>query len=75
VSRSSFPASWSSPGRRASSATCREPYREDTSIRGESVRVEREGEHLASFALTNARRVCADLLTGFSSLLDGDASG
>ena len=52
----------------------RKPYREDTSIRGESVRVEREGEQSRSFALKRAPEL-RGLLTGFSSLLTGDASG
>src|SRR5262245_2290360 len=49
----------------------REPYREDTSIRGESVRVEREGEPPRSFALKRAPEL-RGLLTGFSALLSGD---
>jgi len=49
----------------------REPYREDTSIRGESVRVEREGEQPRSFALKRAPEL-RGLLTGFSALLSGD---
>ena len=52
----------------------RKPYREDTSIRGESVRVEREGEQPRSFALKRAPEL-RGLLTGFSSLLTGDAAG
>lgn len=52
----------------------REPYREDTSIRGESVRVEREGEQPRSFALKRAPEL-RGLLTGFSALLSGDVSG
>jgi len=52
----------------------RKPYREDTSIRGESVRVEREGEQARSFALKRAPEL-RGLLTGFSSLLTGDAQG
>jgi outer membrane lipoprotein carrier protein LolA len=52
----------------------RKPYREDTSIRGESVRVEREGEQSRSFALKRAPEL-RGLLTGFSSLLTGDVSG
>jgi hypothetical protein len=51
----------------------REPYREDTSIRGESVRVEREGEQPRSFALKRAPEL-RDLLTGFSALLSGDVT-
>jgi hypothetical protein len=52
----------------------RKPYREDTSIRGESVRVEREGEQSRSFALKRAPEL-RGLLTGFSSLLSGDVAG
>jgi hypothetical protein len=52
----------------------REPYREDTSIRGESVRVEREGEPPRSFALKRAPEL-RGLLTGFSALLTGDVPG
>lgn len=52
----------------------RRPYREDTSIRGESVRVEREGEQSRSFALKRAPEL-RGLLTGFSSLLTGDVPG
>lgn len=52
----------------------RKPYREDTAIRGESVRVEREGEQARSFALKRAPEL-RGLLTGFSSLLTGDAPG
>jgi Outer membrane lipoprotein carrier protein LolA-like len=52
----------------------REPYREDTSIRGESVRVEREGEQPRSFALKRAPEL-RGLLTGFSALLTGDVPG
>lgn len=48
------------------------PYREDTSIRGESVKVEREGEKPRSFALKHAPEL-RGLLTGFSALLSGDA--
>jgi hypothetical protein len=51
----------------------REPYREDTSIRGESVRVEREGEQPRSFALKRAPEL-RGLLTGFSALLSGDVT-
>ncbi len=43
----------------------RQPYREDTAIRGESVRVEREGEPPRSFALearTGAARSAHGLL-------------
>ena len=52
----------------------RKPYREDTSIRGESVRVEREGEQSRSFALKRAPEL-RGLLTGFSALLAGDVPG
>ena len=52
----------------------RKPYREDTAIRGESVRVEREGEPPRSFALKRAPEL-RGLLTGFSSLLTGDVAG
>jgi hypothetical protein len=51
----------------------RQPYREDTSIRGESVRVEREGEPPRSFALRRAPEL-RGLLDGFSALLAGDAA-
>ena len=52
----------------------RRPYSEDTSIRGESVRVQREGEQPRSFALKRAPEL-RGLLTGFSSLLTGDVPG
>ena len=52
----------------------RQPYREDTAIRGESVRVEREGEPARSFGLKRAPEL-RGLLTGFSALLSGDAAG
>jgi hypothetical protein len=48
------------------------PYRENTSIRGESVKVEREGEKPRSFALKHAPEL-RGLLNGFSALLTGDA--
>jgi hypothetical protein len=51
----------------------RQPYREDTSIRGESVRVEREGSPPRSFALRRAPEL-RGLLDGFSALLAGDAA-
>jgi hypothetical protein len=51
----------------------REPYVENTYIRGESVRVERQGETVRSFALKRAPEL-RSLLTGFSALLTGDAS-
>lgn len=47
------------------------PYRENTTIRGESVKVEREGEKPRSFALKHAPEL-RGLLTGFSALLAGD---
>jgi Outer membrane lipoprotein carrier protein LolA-like len=50
-----------------------QPYREDTSIRGESVRVEREGAPPRSFALRRAPEL-RGLLDGFSALLAGDAA-
>jgi hypothetical protein len=50
------------------------PYREDTAIRGESVRVVREGEPPRSFALKRAPELHG-LLSGFSSLLAGDVPG
>lgn len=48
-----------------------EPYREITSINGESVRVEREGEAPRTFALRRAPEL-RGLLTAFSALLAGD---
>jgi len=51
-----------------------QPYREVTTIRGESVRVEREGQPARSFALKRAPEL-RGLLNGFSSLLNGDAGG
>jgi hypothetical protein len=47
------------------------PYREHTSIRGESVKVEREGEKPRSFALKHAPEL-RGLLSGFSAMLAGD---
>ena len=47
------------------------PYREDTEIRGESVRVSREGEPVRSFALKRAPEL-SGLLTAFTALLAGD---
>ena len=47
------------------------PYREDTEIRGESVRVSREGEPVHSFALKRAPEL-SGLLTAFAALLAGD---
>ena len=49
------------------------PYREKTTIRGESVRVEREGEMPRTFALKRAPEL-RGLLTAFSALLAGDPS-
>ena len=49
------------------------PYIENTYIRGESVRVERQGEPVRSFALKRAPEL-RSLLTGFSALLTGDAT-
>ena len=49
-----------------------EPYRETVAIRGESVRVEREGEPPRSFGLNRAPEL-RGLLSGFSGLLAGDA--
>jgi hypothetical protein len=49
------------------------PYQEHTAIRGESVKVEREGEKPRSFALKHAPEL-RGLLTGFSALLSGDAA-
>lgn len=50
-----------------------QPYRERTAIRGESVRVEREGDKPRSFALKYAPEL-RGLLSGFSALLAGDAA-
>lgn len=49
------------------------PYREVTTIEGESVRVEREGEQPRSFGLKRAPEL-RGLLSGFSALLSGDAA-
>lgn len=49
------------------------PYREHTSIRGESVKVERDGEKPRSFALKHAPEL-RGLLSGFSAMLSGDAA-
>jgi hypothetical protein len=51
-----------------------QPYQEHTMIRGESVRVEREGEPPRSFALKRAPEL-KGLLSGFTALLNGDAAG
>jgi hypothetical protein len=48
-----------------------EPYRETVAIRGESVRVEREGEPVRSFGLNRAPEL-RGLLSGFTALLAGD---
>jgi hypothetical protein len=50
-----------------------QPYQEHTSIRGESVRVERAGEATRSFALKRAPEL-GGLLQSFSALLSGDAA-
>ena len=49
------------------------PYNEQTSIRGESVKVQRDGEKPRSFALKHAPEL-RGLLSGFSALLSGDAA-
>jgi len=49
------------------------PYRESTLIRGESVKVERDGEKPRSFALKHAPEL-RGLLSGFSAMLSGDAA-
>ena len=49
------------------------PYRETSSIRSETVRVEREGEQPRTFALRRAPEL-RGLLTGMIGLLTGDAS-
>src|SRR5215213_748413 len=48
-----------------------DPYRETIAIRGESVRVEREGEPTRSFGLNRAPEL-RGLLSGFTGLLAGD---
>src|SRR5690349_2980018 len=48
-----------------------EPYHETVAIRGESVRVEREGEPSRSFGLNRAPEL-RGLLSGFTALLAGD---
>jgi hypothetical protein len=50
-----------------------EPYRETVAIRGESVRVEREGSPPRSFGLNRAPEL-RGLLSGFTALLAGDAA-
>jgi hypothetical protein len=47
------------------------PYHETVAIRGESVRVEREGEPTRSFGLNRAPEL-RGLLSGFTALLAGD---
>lgn len=49
------------------------PYREESAIRDETVRVEREGEEPRTFALRRAPEL-RGLLTGMIGLLAGDAS-
>lgn len=49
------------------------PYREHTSIRDESVSIEREGEPLRTFALRRAPEL-RGLLTGFAGVLAGDSA-
>jgi hypothetical protein len=49
------------------------PYREHTAIRGASVRVEREGEPVRTFALKRAPEL-GGLLASFVALLSGDAA-
>jgi Outer membrane lipoprotein carrier protein LolA-like len=49
------------------------PWHETTTIRGDSVKVEREGEPPRSFALRRAPEL-QGLLAGFTSLLGGDAA-
>jgi hypothetical protein len=49
------------------------PYREQNAIRGETVRVERDGEEPRTFALRRAPEL-RGLLTGMIGLLAGDAS-
>jgi hypothetical protein len=50
-----------------------DPYRENTLIRGESVRVERDGEKTRTFALKRAPEL-RGLLTAFSAMLAGDVA-
>jgi hypothetical protein len=49
------------------------PYRETVAIRGESVRVEREGSPPRSFGLNRAPEL-RGLLSGFTALLAGDSA-
>lgn len=49
------------------------PYRESTAIRGETVRVERDGEKPRTFALRRAPEL-RGFLTGMIGLLTGDSS-
>lgn len=51
-----------------------QPYEELTQIRGESVRVERTGEAVRSFALRRAPEL-RSLLASFAALLSGDLAG
>lgn len=48
-----------------------EPYKEDTQIRGEAVRVERRGQPVRSFGLQRAPEL-RGLLAGLTALLAGD---
>ena len=50
-----------------------QPYRETVAIRGESVRVEREGSPPRSFGLNRAPEL-RGLLSGFTALLAGDSA-
>jgi hypothetical protein len=50
-----------------------QPYRETVAIRGESVRVEREGSSPRSFGLNRAPEL-RGLLSGFTALLAGDSA-
>jgi hypothetical protein len=50
-----------------------QPYREKTIIRGESVRVERHGEKLRTFALKRAPEL-KGLVSAFGALLTGESS-
>jgi len=49
------------------------PYRETTTIRGESARIEREGEEPRTFALKHAPEL-QGFLSAFGALLAGDAA-
>jgi hypothetical protein len=50
-----------------------EPYRETVAVRGESVRVERDGSPPRSFGLNRAPEL-RGLLSGFTALLAGDSA-